>query len=108
MIYKKIYLIGDIGDPKDFKIVEKFNSAATFMRNLGFIVINPIDMFKKYDDEYNKAIKINKDLLLRSDGICILDYDIYNIDIMEQIKMAMFLNLFVTNFSFNLSNTNNN
>jgi hypothetical protein len=107
MVYKKIYLIGDIVNPKDIETIEKFNSAASFMRNLGFIVINPIEMYVKYEDEYYKAIKINKELLLSSDGICILDYDIYNIDIMEEIRMAMFLNLFVTNFTFNLSNSNN-
>lgn len=68
----KVYISGKMGGIPEGRIVKRFEEAANYLRNEGFVPVNPAVMLNNPGLEYDDYIKIDLKMLSICDAIYLL------------------------------------
>lgn len=72
MTKKKIYIAGKVTGLQQQEVVDKFAKAQNEIEEMGFEVVNPINVVKDFDTSWNKAMRICIAALTECDAIALL------------------------------------
>ena len=108
MIKKKIYIAGKVTGLPQQEVIDKFNDLQINLENLGYQVINPINVVGDCNATWQVAMKLCIKALIDCDGVYLMDCHTQSLGAMIEKQLAIDLKIPYANNVFTLIDLWNN